>query len=108
MTRKEQERIEQEHYQAQMQFENFERELNAARGTINQHADYLSDLIAHAAKDAPEQNLARAYAQLAEVVETYEETITEKQNTLEDLRYEEAKAYRKALEKNENKSKQTV
>ncbi|MFR4963746.1 MAG: hypothetical protein ACLUCE_09350 [Streptococcus sp.] len=31
MTRKEQERIEQEHYQAQMQFENFESELNAAR-----------------------------------------------------------------------------
>ena len=41
MTRKEQERIEQEHYQAQMQFENFESELNAARGAINQHADYL-------------------------------------------------------------------
>jgi ABC-type transporter Mla subunit MlaD len=108
MTRKEQERIEQEHYQAQMQFENFESELNAARETINQHADYLSDLIAHAAKDAPEQNLASAYAQLAEVVEAFEESITEKQNTLEELRYEEAKAYRKALEKTENKSKQTV
>ena len=108
MTRKEQERIEQEHYQAQMQFENFESELKAARGAINQHADYLSDLIAHAAKDVPEKNLASAYAQLAEVVETFEETITEKQNTLEELRYEEATAYRKALEKTENKSKQTV
>ena len=100
MTRKEQERIE--------QFENIESELNAARGTINQHADYLSDLIAQAAKDAPEQNLASAYAQLAEVVEAFEEAITEKQNTLEELRYEEAKTYRKALEKTENKSKQTV
>lgn len=108
MTRKERERIEQEHYQTQMQFENFESELNTARGAINQYAEYLSDLIAHAAKDAPEQNLASAYAQLAEVVETFEETITEKQNTLEELRYEEAKAYRKALEKTENKSKQTV
>ena len=37
-----------------------------------------------------------------------EEIITEKQNTLEELRYEEAKVYRKALEKTGNKSKQTV
>lgn len=96
MDRKRIEKLEDDHYQAQQQFEAFEWELQDALSEARRRTEELADYISYAARESGDTSFSIHLDDLGESLILFENDIQRKRNQLEDYRNQEMKAYQNA------------
>lgn len=96
MDRKRIEKLEDDHYQAQQQFEAFEWELQDALSEARRRTEELADYISYAARESGDSSFSVYLDQLGDNLSLFENDIQRKRHQLEDYRDQEMKAYQNA------------